>query len=212
LYVALCTLITLILADRFTLFVEFTAAVAAGLAPVMLSEASQRFRARPAAAMLARLAIMAALFILPDIPAFAAHKPPAAVSAKSWPSCDLRRIGPFLAPYKGDVVLAEAQYSPELLYRTDILTVGSLYQHGLAGYFRAWNAWRSPPGTAVPPAVTAAGAKLILFCPAAERYAVVRDIAGTTLWDALQAGAPPPWAKLTATDPATGWRLFTISR
>jgi hypothetical protein len=131
-------------------------------------------------------------------------------AGKAAPSCDLRHIAPLLADATGQVVLAEAQNTPELLYRTGVLTVGSLYQHGLPAYFRARDAWRSVPGATPPAAVTATGAKFVLFCPAAGRYALVQDLPKTTLWDALAANQPPPWLVLTAQDPATGWRLYKL--
>jgi hypothetical protein len=210
-YVALCILVALVLGDRFILFVGFSAAAAGALLPVALSAVNAGLRRRPGAALAARLAVFVAVLLLPELPALV---PPggamAAAHAGAYPSCDLRGIG---ALVKGDdrvVALAEAQDAPELLYRTDLDTVGSLYQHGLAGYFRAWAAWRSPPGAAEPAAVQATGAKLILFCRGAARYAPVADVAGTTLWDALEAGDPPGWLRLVARDPATGWQVFEI--
>jgi hypothetical protein len=210
-YLALCILVALVLGARFILFVGFSAAAAAALVPVMLSEVSQRYRAAPSRAMLARLAVLAAMLVLPELPGLAKHAAAVPPAAKAAPSCSLRHIAPLLADASGQVVLAEAQNTPELLYRTGVLTVGSLYQHGLPAYFRARAAWRSVPGAAPPPAVTATGAKFILFCPAGGRYPVVRDLPKTTLWDTLAANQPPPWLSLVGQDSGTGWRLYRIT-
>jgi hypothetical protein len=209
-YLALCILVALVLGYRFILFVGFSAAAAAALVPVMLSQASQRFRAAPSQAMLARLGILAAMFLLPALPGWSTHATMRS-TGKAYPSCDLRHIAPLLAAASGQVVLAEAQDTPELLYRSGVLTVGSLYQHGLPAYFRARDAWRSAPGASPPAAVTATGAKFILFCPSSERYAIVRDLPETTLWDALAANQPPAWLALVGQDAGTGWLLYRIA-
>ncbi len=210
-YVAFCTLVTLVLAARFILFVEFPAGIAAALAPVALSEASQRWRARPTGAMLARLAIIAALLLLPDAAAlpFGAARPAA---GGAFPSCTLRHIGTLLAPYAGVMLLAEPDDTPELLYRSNVKLVGGLYQHAVPSYLLARAAWRSPPGQTEPPAVAATHAGLILFCRHPGRYGLVQDLPAGTLWDALEAGQPPPWLKRRGDDPASGWTLYAVAR
>ena len=97
-----------------------------------------------------------------------------------------------------------------MLYRTQIETVGSLYHHGVAGYLRDRAAWRAQPGQDVPPEVSATGARFVLFCPSAGRYALVADLPKDTLWDALEAGTVPPWASLAGSN-ADGWRLYKIT-
>jgi hypothetical protein len=206
-YLALVTLISVALADRFLLFTEFPAGIAAALLPVALSEAGQRWRARPAAAMAARLAVLAAVLLLPELPALAGSKPAASPHAAS---CSLRHIDQLLGRDKGVIVLAEVQDTPELLYRTPVETVGSLYQHGVAAYLASRAAWRSPPGATEPAAVAATGARLVLFCPKSSRYAPVQDLPPTTLWDALNAGTPPPWLFPRNADPASGWVVYEI--
>jgi hypothetical protein len=108
------------------------------------------------------------------------------------------------------VVLAPADDTPELLYRTQVETIGSLYQHGLRGYLRARAAWRVAPGAQVPAAVRATKAKFVLFCPSAGRYPLVADLPKTTLWDALEAGTPPAWLQLLGSNDQ-GWRLYKIT-
>lgn len=206
-YLALVTLVSLLLADRFLLFTEFPAGIAAALLPVALSEAGQRWRTRPAAAMAARLAVLAAVLLLPELPALAG---PRAGPPTQAASCSLRHIDQLLGDDKGVIVLAEAQDTPELLYRTPVETVGSLYQHGVAAYLTSSNAWRSPPGATEPPAVAATRARLVLFCPSPTRYAPVQDLPPNTLWDALNAGTPPPWLFPRNADPASGWVVYAI--
>ncbi len=221
-YLALVTLVSLVLADRFLLFIEFPAGIAAALLPVALSEAGQRWRARPTAAMTARFAVLAAVLLLPELPALAGAKPAA---SSHTASCSLRHIDQLLGNDKGVIVLAEAEDTPELLYRTPVETVGSLYQHGVAAYLKSRDAWRSPPGAIEPAAVAATGARLVLFCPqagsppagsppagspSATRYAPVQDLPPDTLWDALNTGAPPPWLFPRNADPATGWVVYEI--
>jgi hypothetical protein len=197
-----------VLGAQFILFVGFSACIAAALLPLALSEVSLRFDQQPNRAMLGRLAVLLAALGAPELAAMAQPQP-AAASGIGYPSCTLRHIAPLLAPAGHAIVLAEAQDTPELLYRTPVETVGSLYQHGVPGYLRARDAWRSTPGTAEPSAVAATGAAYVLFCPQAARYAPVADLPKTTLWDALEAASPPPWLILSGTD-AAGWRLYRV--
>ncbi len=48
-----------------------------------------------------------------------------------------------------------------------------------------------------------------LFCPQPGRYAPVMDLLKTSLWDRLEASAPPPWLSLLGQNEA-GWRLYEI--
>jgi hypothetical protein len=208
LYVAACTFVALVLGAKFILFVGFSACAAAVLLPLALSEVSLRLEAVPSRAMLLRLTVLFAALGVPEVAAMGAAKLEAGTK---FPSCSLRDIAPLLAPAGQQIVLAEAQDTPELLYRSQVETVGSLYHHGLEGYLRAWAAWRAAPGAEVPAAVRATGAKFVLFCPKAGRYLPVADLPKDTLWDALEANAPPGWLKLQGTD-AAGWRLYSITR
>ena len=56
-----------------------------------------------------------------------------------------------LAPHAGQVVLTDVNKSPELQYRSEIVTVGSLYHRNPAGFMRLRAAWRSQDAEAVPP-------------------------------------------------------------
>ena len=207
LYIAACTLVALVLGVKFILFVGFSTCAAAALLPLALSEVSLKFETRPLMAMLFRLTVLFLAFGLPEVAAMGAPKSPV-VKAK-FPTCSLRDVAPLLVPARQQVVLAEVQDTPELLYRTQVETVGSFYQHGVPGYLRARAAWRAVPGVEVPVAVRVTGAKFVLFCPKAGRYVTVAGLPKDTLWDALEANAPPGWLTLTGSDGA-GWRLYKI--
>ena len=103
---------------------------------------------------------------------------------------------------------------PELLYRTGILTVGSLYLRNVAAFMRLRAAWRSGPSDAVPEAVRATGATLVLVCTHAGvhagRSSLVGDLPPETLLDRLNRGQVPPWLKEVAKDPASGHVLYRI--
>ncbi|HEY1855934.1 hypothetical protein [Acidocella sp.] len=208
-YFAICQAVALWLGVKFVLFVGFSAAAAAVLLPIMITRLSETLAARPGLASGFRLTLLAAMFGLPEIFASAAAHP-AALDAKKFPSCDLRTIGPLLAPVAGQVVLAPMEDTPELLYRSGVETVGSLYQHGVPAYLRARAAWRAAPGTSEPLAVQETGASYVLFCPQPGRYTPVADLPPTTLWDRLEGFAPPPWLKLLGQN-AAGWRLYAIA-
>jgi hypothetical protein len=207
-YFALCQAVALGLGAKFVLFVGFSTAAAAVLLPIMVTRLSGLLAARPGLAGGFRLALLAAMFGLPEISAAAAH-PGLAVRGKTYPSCDLRTIGKLLAPVTGQVVLAPMEDTPELLYRSNVETVGSLYQHGVPAYLRARAAWRAVPGLSEPPAVRETRASYVLFCPRPGRYTPVADLPPATLWDRLEVSAPPPWLRLLGQNEA-GWRLYAI--
>jgi hypothetical protein len=206
---ALCIAVTLILGRKFTLFIEFPALAAAMLLPAMLNDVSARLAARPLAAMAGRLAVLAAMLLAPV--AAEAVQTRAAGPANAAPreaACSLRDIGPVLAPFAGQYVAAAADAAPELLYRSQIRVIGSLYQHGLPGYFTLRAIWRSPSATAEN-RLAAANAHLILICPDQPRSLLVADLPATTLWDALNTNHPPSWLRRIGA--AGGYRLYQVA-
>ncbi len=205
-YLTACLCLTLILGEKFILFVGFSAAIAASLLPVCLSHVNQALRSRPAAAMPVRLAILAMFLLVPLAPGLTGKA--TAAGPVGGPSCSLRHIATLLNPASNAIVLAPIEDTPELLYRSNIKTVGSLYQHGVPGYLRARAAWRSPAGSVEPADVAATGATFVLFCHSNAPYAPVLGAPPDSLWNKLNAGTPPPWLSLRASDPATGWQLF----
>jgi hypothetical protein len=208
LYLASCAAVALLLGQKFILFVEFPAGLAAGLLPVMLTDASSRLQKQPASAMLARLGLIFAMLLAPELPLLAAVKSPQQTGKAT--ACSLRHIAPMLAPAAGAIVMANANDTPELLYRSDILTAGSLYQHGVPAYLRLRAAWRSENFATKPQSITATGASYLLFCTGERRDLTLAGLPRDTLWDALKSGRPPAWLKLQASDPNSGWQLFRI--
>ena len=202
-YVALCALVELGLGYFYLLFTCFSALFAACLLPVALSGMEG------ALAGVKRIGLLALILLVPFLAVRAGAAPKAVAVGRSYPSCSLRHIGPLLAPAAGQVVLARAEDTPELLYRSQIETVGSLYEHGVPAFMKDRAAWRAVPGTSEPQAVVDTGAKYVLFCPMPGRYLLVADLPPDTLWDALNKGAVPPWLRAVGSD-AAGWTLYKI--
>ena len=206
-------LLALGLTARFVLFAPFPAACGAVLLPVALTAVSRRFAATPNRAGLARIGLFAALLIAPYAVAVLAAEVAGKKATPPHPTvaaCTMMHIGRLLASAAGQIVLSPVSEVPELLYRSRIVAVGSLYQHGVAGYLRARAAWRAPAGARVPPAVRATGARFVLFCPHRQSYAPVVGAPADALWFALAAHHPPPWLRLVGTLPGTGFRLYRI--
>ncbi len=212
-YIAAAILVSLLLGAKFILFVGFAAGFAATLAPMMLSDISIRLHHKPLQAMFGRVGFIFAMLVLPMLPLLQPATTQAAVSG-TLHSCAMRHINSLLAPLGAAIVIAPPDATPELLFRSQITTVGSLYQHGVPALIRLSDAWRAVPGAEVPSAVVATGASYVLFCtPAvAQRSLMVTGLPTTTLWDDLAAHQPPPWLHLVVQDPATGWQLYKITR
>src|SRR3984957_2315885 len=115
-----------------------------------------------------------------------------------------------LADHAGQVVLADPNDSPELLYRTRSLTVGSLYHRNVAAFLRLRAAWRTGPSGTVPTAVRATHATLVLFCPSPLRSLLVADLPPDTLMDQLNHGRVPPWLRRLREDPHSGNVLYEV--
>jgi hypothetical protein len=214
LYLLVCVALSLGLGVRYLRFAPVSAAAATVFLPVALQRVSVRLIGRPGLASTARIVLVALLVVVPFLPAMAVaawHKTTAQAGPLA-PSCSLRHIGPLLDPAAATVVLADVNATPELLWRSKILTVGSLYHHGIAGFLALRTAWRAVPGMAEPPAVAATGARYVLFCAGPGRTYLVADLPKTTLWDALAANQPPPWLALIGQDAGTGWRLYRIQQ
>ncbi|HXT79998.1 MAG TPA: hypothetical protein VN702_10560 [Acetobacteraceae bacterium] len=135
-----------------------------------------------------------------------------AAEAGKLGSCSLTNIGSMLAPYAGKVVLANVNDTPELLYRTGVLTVGSLYHRNVAAFLRLRAAWRSGPSDTVPPEITATRAAFVLFCGKSHRSPLVGDLPPETLLDRLNRGAVPPWLSMVADDASSGNILYRVVR
>jgi hypothetical protein len=120
--------------------------------------------------------------------------------------CRMTGVDGLLAPYAGQVVMANVNYTPDLLWRTGVLTVGSLYHRNPAAFLRLEAAWASPPGQTMPAAVAATGARLLLVCPGEAAPGPA-----ATLQAALQAGQTPPWLHPVAALPDGGFVLYAVN-
>jgi hypothetical protein len=200
--------LSLALTARFVIFQQYPAGFAAALLPVALSEASIRWKAQPRRAAGARIGAIGLVLIAPYAPSFAVAAIAPAAGAKP-PACRLRHIAPMLRAEAGAVVLSPPETVPELLYRTRIIAVGSLYQHGIAGYLRAWHAWRAP-ATTESTAFAASDATFVLFCPGGPHDPLADHAQPTALWSLLSTGHTPPWLIPIAQDGANGFRLYRV--
>jgi len=213
-YVAMCGFALTGLGWMHVRFAAYPETLAAIMLPVAIAQLERHAPAwRETWFVMARMA-MIVLFIgipqagsLPPL-SHAAHASEANVAK----SCKLADVAAMLAPYAGDVVLADVNNTPELLYRTRVRTVGSLYHRNMAAFLRLRAAWRSGPTDTVPPAVAATDASLVLFCPTAQRSSMVAGLPTDTLLDRLNRDAVPPWLRQVAADPASGNILYRIVR
>lgn len=210
-WVILSTGLTLSLAltGRFVIFQQYPAGFAAALLPIALTDATARLRAWPIRAASARIAMICGVLIMPYAPIIAQ----AAIAVPTWhrPTCPVRHLAPLLAPAAGAVVLTPFTAVPELLYRTKIITVGSLYQHGIAGYLRAWYAWRTPaPDRRA--ALARTKAAYILFCAGGKHRSPPTTLPATALSSVLDHNDPPPWLTRIGQNRKSGFVLYRIDR
>lgn len=207
-YVAVCGLVSLGLGMAHVRFATYSALMAAAMLPVALSACADSIRL-PARQSFARIALVALFFVLPFLP-YSVGASAKAAAPGSVPSCSLRDAGSWLAPYAGQIVLANVSDTPELLYRSGVKTVGSLYHRGIAGYMRLRAAWRSLPSPTPPEAVRQTRASYVLFCPRPGRSEMVADLPPITLLDRLQQGDVPPWLEQVAEHSASGHVLYRV--
>jgi hypothetical protein len=183
-------------------FAMYPACLAAALLPVVLTDASRL--SRPAIRPVARIAAWLAFVLLPFMPQLAIPHPIAQGRV-----CPVADSVPLLAGHAGAVVLSSPNDVPELLYRTKIKTVGSLYHRNVLAYLRLRAAWRSLPADTEPEAVRNTGADYILVCPGST-IGFGSDGRGNTLWERLGAGKVPPWLEESARGPGGAPILYHV--
>jgi hypothetical protein len=160
------------------------------------------------------MALVLLVPVLPDLtaglgaPKAAKATVQAGAAGGSGAECSVRHIASLLAPYAGQVVLADVNETPELLYRTKVKTVGSLYFNPVPSGFEARSApgavrsllaWSSPGNTQTEPAaVRATGATLVLACPGQLNANAGSEVVPDTLYDRLNRNEPPPWLERLA--------------
>jgi len=210
-YAALCVAALVLLGELHVRFAIYGEAAAAAVMPVALTECTRLLAARPLAvqAILRSLAVLLVL-LATRANVLAQHLAPDAHPSSPDSRCSVRKAARLLAPYAGQVVLSDANDAPELLYRTQLKTVGSLYRN-VDGFMRLRAAWRSGPSRLEPQEVSATGATFVLFCPRSPRSILVADLPEQTLLDRLTRGEVPPWLHLVATDPQSGFSLYRVA-
>jgi hypothetical protein len=209
-YGALAGVLMLALGASHLRFVTYSIAFAAAMLPVAATYCDRLFERRAA---ILRLALLAAFFIGPRAADALGGSAPPAVAAGAAPLGDCRTqaaVG-MLRPYAGKIVMADINDTPELLYRTGVLTVGSAYLPDVASFMRLRDAWRSPPSTDVPETVRTTHAALLLFCPGAGRSRLVADLPPATLWDRLNRNDVPRWLVKLAEEKSSGYALYRLA-
>ncbi len=195
---------------RFAAYPEIAGAIALPIALTLLHRASPAWP--PIRQSLARIAVILLFFQVPYAVEVAGLTATPDGNAAAAPPCKPAAAAAMLASHPGAIVLTEANDTPELLYRTPIRTVGSLYHRNIPAFLRLRAAWRSAPSDTVPAAVRQTEASLILSCVSPRRSAVMEGLAGPGLLDQMRVNDPPAWAHRIAENPASGHVLYEIAR
>jgi len=197
-----------------TLHIRFTpyeSAAGAMMLPILLSRVqagTEPWR------ILLRPGLIAAFLILPSIAA-RLYEAPATYSELganepgSLPRCPVPAAVQLLKPYAGAVVAADPNIGPELLYRTDVEIVGSIYLWNIAAAMRLRAVWRARDLDGVAAELRAANAQYVLACRGIRRAPFV-DGPETTLFDRLNRGDPPDWLHPAAEAKGSGWTLYAV--
>ncbi len=203
-YVAVCTLVLLALGASHIRFAAYACAAGSALLPILVAHCTESLAgwAEPARALV-RVALLALFILAPRAQALLFTPAQAATVA---PSCSVAGLTDLLAPYHGQVVLAHVNDSPELLYRTQVLTVASLYHRNVAAFLRWRAAWTATDLDTLPDAVRQTGASLLLFCPG--RWSPGSNDAA--LAARLLRGEVPPWLRRLGEDRASGNVLYGV--
>jgi hypothetical protein len=210
-YAAICFVVMLLLGALHVRFAAYAAVVSAAMLPVLLTRCGIWLARWPSGLQAsAQFAVAGAFLLLPAdfaLPHFASAK---AATGDTRPSCSLAAAASMMAGHAGQVVLSNPNDSPELLYRTRVLTVGSLYHRNVAAFMRARAAWRSAPSETIPDAVRATGASLVLVCQSPTRSFLVADLPPITIMDRLRHGQAPRWLHRISDDPGSGNVLYEV--
>jgi hypothetical protein len=201
-YAALCGVLLIGCGWLHVRFSTYPSTLGAVMLPPALTLAGRALRGAAGGALAARAALAAAVLLLPWL---AVRPAEAATAAKG--ACRLSAAAPMLAPYAGKVVLADPVDSPELLYRTQALTVASFYHRGGAALVRLMAAWNSPSWDEPGAALDATGATLVLAC----RDQALRHGVPGSLMARLAASEIPPWLRRIGAEPS-GYVLYERTR
>jgi len=211
-YMVLCTGVLLVLGFLHVRFAAYPGALGAVMVPIIIAILDRRLINRPPTTQsLARVGTISLFVLVPFVSGLpAVSKAAQATPAQTTASCSVSELSGMLEPHAGKVVLTNVNDTPELLLRTGILTVGSLYHRNQPAFLRLRSAWRSRPSETVPREFTAAGIALVLFCPSSERSVLVADLPPDTLLDRLGQGDVPVWLVRVADDRKSGHILYQV--
>ena len=208
-YAAVCGAVIVILAAHYIRFLGYAEAAGAVMLPIAMAHLGAPEVPQPRQALRRRAAI--AVFLLPALVAMLVPPRQAtAASATRAGTCNVAEIAPVLARIENPVVLTEISDTPELLWRTQARTVGSLYHRNIETLIRARNAWRSEDSATLPDAVRDTGAAYILACDSLGRPQFVADLPRDTLQDRLARHDPPAW--LQEAGEADGYILYRVEQ
>ena len=209
-YAALCGAVLVGLGQSHIRFTTYPAIYAAAVLPIGCGWLQSRIAAwSDGWQAAARLSLLVMVFVSGDIrllgtPSMAATPDDPATGR----GCSVRALAPMLQPYAGQIVLSDVDDVPELLYRTGVLTVGSLYHRNAAGFLRLRDAWLSPASDTTPTAVRATGAAFVLLCPNDTRPQ--GGMAKNRLERQLAKRQPPAWLEPVLDDPVSGYLLYRV--
>jgi len=211
-YGAVVAIILVALGQMHLRFASYPEAVGAVMLPIVVTMWADRARAWPAwREPLPRMATILLFVLVPFAAEFSQSTRAArAETVKDDAACPVSGLGPMLRPYAGEVVLTDVNKSPELLYRTGIVTVGSLYHRNQSAFMRLRHAWRSTETDVTPVMFTVARVGYVLFCRNPGRSAMVADLPADTLLDRLARDEPPAWLHPVARDPESGHVLYRV--
>lgn len=212
LYAAACAVVLVLLGALHIRFAIYSAILAAGLLPVAVVGLAELMAAFPQRTqVLARVALLAFMVLLPKLGNIIA--PAQAAETFGDPAaCGMEDAVSLLAPYAGDVVLSPVNDVPELLRRTGVLTVGSVYHRNVSAFMRLRAAWRSVPSEQVSAELDRALVSLVLICPSQGRSLLVNDLPAETLLDRLNARQAPPWLTLVGGRSEAGYLRYRVVR
>jgi hypothetical protein len=211
-YAAICLSGLLVLAWSHVRFAAYPEAAGAIALPIVLTLAERVtitwHQIGQSFTRLAAIILFVQVPYLGQLPAFAGSA--LAASAVAPPACEFSDAATMLASHPGAVVLADVNETPEILYKTQVRTVGSLYHRDLAGFLRLRAAWRTPPSETVPPEIDAAEVSLVLGCKTPARSSLVSDVQTETLFDEVRTGHPPAWLRQIDAIPGSGYDLYEV--
>ncbi len=133
-YAGFCGCAVVVLAQSHIKFLGYSDTIAALMLPVVLERVTASAMSLRSKAMV-RLPIIIAFILLPKIPILLSQK--SGHQAELMANCHVNDIRPALLKVQNAVVLTEFNDAPELLWRTDIRTVGSLYHRGITAFMLA---------------------------------------------------------------------------